>query len=538
MTDTEQEKNILVIGNGFDLYHCLPTRYIDFINVVKRLLELADEQRLQRCSYINYMFGTGSPLYSDGHIKRCYQIHSSSMRNVELKQERIERLVEISKDNVWIKYFLKMCTRNIGWIDFEKEMAQVINAITNYFDCVSGDEKKFLQNGIHIDENVLSRSDIDILMRVPFYEELDEKLKVKEEYYVKDIDGKKILRIDEIKIIHMLEKNLEDLSEALCIYLEQFVQSIAIDKKSNNPLFYRIDEVINFNYTDTYSRLYSKDTKVFYVHGNMNEIENGIVLGINADQKDQQSNMDLRFVKFKKYYQRIQKGTSFRLKKMLNEKNVNHLHIVGHSLDITDKDILTGLIMFENTVTTIYFHSNDAKNEQIAKLILLFGKDKVEELLNEEKIEFQRLRDFEVNNSDDTDIEEYELYEDDYFKYNLRHDCRIIKGDSSNGIILCGNELVNIGVREDGGLGYAEMEIVDYFLGSIEFFNHSGKYKGVVAVDEIFNDNRYGSVSLKIKYLLPKGVEQDISEEELKQLLDTEFMCNPMFVYEVSFEEI
>ena len=198
------------------------------------------------------------------------------MRNVELKQERIERLVEISKENVWIKYFLKMCTRNIGWIDFEKEMAQVINAITNYFDCVSRDEKNFLQKGIHIDENVLSRSDIDILMRVPFYEELEEKLKVKDEYYVKDIEGNKILKIDESKIIYELEQDLENLSEALCIYLEQFVQSIAINKNSNNPLFYNIDEVINFNYTDTYSRLYSKDTKVFYVHGSMNEIENGI----------------------------------------------------------------------------------------------------------------------------------------------------------------------------------------------------------------------------------------------------------------------
>ena len=104
--------------------------------------------------------------------------------------------------------------------------------------------------------------------------------------------------------------------------------------------------------------------------------------------------------------------------------------------------------------------------------------------------------------------------------------------------ILCGNEVVDIGVREEGGLGHEEMEIVDDFLGCIEFFNHSGKYKGVVVIDEMFNDNRYGSVSVKIKYLLPKGVEQDISEEELKQLLDTEFKCNPMFVYEVSFEEL
>ena len=194
--------------------------------------------------------------------------------------------------------------------------------------------------------------------------------------------------------------------------------------------------------------------------------------------------------------------------------------------------------MFENTVTTIYYHSNDAKNEQIAKLILLFGKDKFEELLNDEKIEFQRLCEFEVNNPKDTEIEEYKLYEEDYFEYKLQHDCRIIEEDRFSGTILCGNELVNIGVREEGGLGYAEMEIVDYFLWRIEFFNHSGKYKGVVAVDEIFNDDRYGSVGVKIKYLLPKGVEQDISEAELKQLLDTEFKRNPMFVYEVSFEEL
>lgn len=538
MTDKKQERNILVIGNGFDLYHCLPTRYIDFINVVNRLMELDNEQRLQRCSYINYMFGKGSPLYSDEHIKKCYQIHSNGMKSVELQMQRIERLVEISRDNVWIKYFLKMCNQNIGWIDFEKEMAQVINAITNFFECVSGNENCFLQKGIHIDENVLSRSDIDILMRVPFYEEVEERLKVKDEFYVKGIEREKIVRIDEAKIIHMLEDNLEELAEALCIYLEQFVQSIAIDRSSDNPLFYKIDEVINFNYTDTYSRLYSNDTKVFYVHGSMNEIENGIVLGVNADKRDQNSNMDLRFVKFKKYYQRIQKETSFRIGKMLNENYINHLHIVGHSLDVTDKDILTGLMLFENTTTTIYFHSNAAKKEQIEKLILLFGKDKLEELLNDEKIEFQKLQEFNVRDSQDTGVEEYELYEDDYFEYSMQHDCRIIKEEKFGGTILCGNEIVKVGVREEGGLGYPQMEIVDYFLWRVEYFNHSGKYNGVVVTDEFFDDDRYGPVSVSITYLMPDGVERDISEEELIELLNTEFKCNPIFVNEVKFEVI
>lgn len=538
MEDRKQEQNILVIGNGFDLYHCLPTRYIDFINVVSRLLDLASKQRLQRCSYINYMFGKGSPLHNDEHIKKCYKIHGNRMKNVELNLERIERLVEISKDNVWIKYFLKMCSRNIGWIDFEKEMAQVINAITNYFDCVSGNEKSFLQPGINIDENMLSRSDIDILMQVPFFEEVEERLKVKDEYYVRDIEGKKILKIDETKIIRKLEQDLDSLAEALCIYLEQFVKSIAIDKNSDNSLFYNIDEVINFNYTDTYSKLYSEDTKVFYVHGSINEIENGIVLGINADKKDQHGSMDLRFVKFKKYYQRIQKGTFFQLKKMLNENCVNHLHIVGHSLDITDRDILTGLILFENTVTTVYFHSEEAKNEQIEKLILLFGKDTFEGLIDNRKIELQRLQDFQVNHSQDTDIKEYELYEEDYFEYQLRRACRIVDEDKDSGTILCGNELVNISVREEGGLGDDEMEIVDYFLWRIEILNHSGRYKGVVVAYDFFYDNRYGSVGVSIKYLLPKGMERDVSEEELEGLLETEFMGIGILVSEVKFDEV
>lgn len=32
-------KNILLVGNGFDLYYKLPTKYADFLHVVKFLLK-------------------------------------------------------------------------------------------------------------------------------------------------------------------------------------------------------------------------------------------------------------------------------------------------------------------------------------------------------------------------------------------------------------------------------------------------------------------------------------------------------------------
>lgn len=45
-------KKILVIGNGFDLHHYLPTRYRDFIDVVKRLEEVDKSLKICECKCI------------------------------------------------------------------------------------------------------------------------------------------------------------------------------------------------------------------------------------------------------------------------------------------------------------------------------------------------------------------------------------------------------------------------------------------------------------------------------------------------------
>lgn len=52
----KKEEKVLVIGNGFDLYHYLPTRYIDFIRNVNRLIELENRSNLENCRYIRYLW--------------------------------------------------------------------------------------------------------------------------------------------------------------------------------------------------------------------------------------------------------------------------------------------------------------------------------------------------------------------------------------------------------------------------------------------------------------------------------------------------
>jgi len=93
--------NLLIIGNGFDLAHSLPTSYIDFLK------------------------------YCRGYSKDK-QISESDKMNQEF-------LSSIS-DNMWMKYFLKSTNFNDSrtWIDFEKEIA----AIIDYFNKSNAEIKR------------------------------------------------------------------------------------------------------------------------------------------------------------------------------------------------------------------------------------------------------------------------------------------------------------------------------------------------------------------------------------------------------------
>ena len=50
---------------------------------------------------------------------------------------------------------------------------------------------------------------------------------------------------------------------------------------------------------------------------------------------------------------------------------------MGHSLDVTDGDILSDLILNENVFTTIYYHNKNAMKKQIVNLIKVIGEDEL-----------------------------------------------------------------------------------------------------------------------------------------------------------------
>lgn len=54
----------------------------------------------------------------------------------------------------------------------------------------------------------------------------------------------------------------------------------------------------------------------------------------------------------------------------------------GHSLDITDKDILKDLIDREGVKTTIFYHDKQQQTQQIANLVKMLGQEHFIKMIN------------------------------------------------------------------------------------------------------------------------------------------------------------
>lgn len=351
--------NILVLGNGFDLAHGLPTKYADFLEFIK--------------AFQQFQAGNDSGKYHDYFLllqKNCNDIY--------------EEIDNLSADNCWLRYFItKYQTMNsdgkTGWIDFESEISIFIQALDAARKTLNEQFKKGEKRG-HMEQWQL-----DII--IPLY----------------NIEGKipdeKFIDFSPSTITLRKEKALSDLNKltrCLEIYLCHYLNYDEC-KQLRDIVDLKIDKVLSFNYTDTYKRIYDKtvdsNVEYDYIHGKAginHDIEScNLVLGIDEYLSDSSKNSDNEFIQFKKFYQRIYKMTGCRyidwlektreFRRFLKKGNPpeHNLFFYGHSLDITDADILRRLILEEGFKTTIFYHSKKTLGNQIANLVKVIGEEEL-----------------------------------------------------------------------------------------------------------------------------------------------------------------
>ena len=367
--------NILVIGNGFDLAHGLPTKYGDFlkfVEVIRQVLNTKGEEIDWKDIHLE--------------IKELIKINMENVRNNIFSQEQIWR--ELLEENFWIEYFLQYpMYQKENWIDFESEISNVIQSID--FDMKNNNLK------LDDDDSIVSNFYLEKI----FHKRLPAA--------VLDF-GEDIQVITFREMRDVLYQDLNKLTRAFEIYLCEYVGKIESVKISKEIKSLGIDHVLSFNYSHTYQKLYDKPKKIKYdyIHGesriNSTIESNNMVLGIDEYLNKKSKDKEIDFIAFKKYYQRIYKKTGSEYKNWVDEiansryenevalrerfpkqipykkfNSKHKLYIFGHSLDITDKDVLRDLILNDNVYTTIYYLNKGVMGQQIANLVKVIGQDEL-----------------------------------------------------------------------------------------------------------------------------------------------------------------
>lgn len=189
--------------------------------------------------------------------------------------------------------------------------------------------------------------------------------------------------------------DLNIITRLIEIYLSVFVDKLRyVDPIQQIAELPNITHVLSFNYTHTYQRLYGKpDTKYCYIHGEAKEKGSvdrcNLVLGINEYLQDDARDKDNAFIWFKKFYQRIYKETDSSyidwLAKHEHSRQVYQnyssgipvldIYFYGHSMDVTDKDVLEKLILHENVRSHIFYRNKGSMAKQIQNLVKIIGEE-------------------------------------------------------------------------------------------------------------------------------------------------------------------
>lgn len=390
--------NILIIGNGFDLAHGLPTKYTDF---------------LQYC--------------------RDYDKNDP----VSISNEQNEEFNSLVGENVWLKYFLNTAINldnTKTWIDFEKEVAKVIQNMdlvklkvetASYFNNPSENMLVLLSSNKIVESFIkplctpfTSNSfveregkfiltnkritDIESFINFVYYQLRDFTRAF--EIYCQKINETSILK----PVISSERKNqINEKNKMIESYANQLkyrngsatrkdydqletsrkIVSQELFNLSNkiNPIDYlsfsKFDCVLSFNYTNTYQRLYGNvDTKYCYIHGKAQENKNNtnIIFGINDELSKGEESNDFKWIRFKKFYQRIIFKTGSEYKDWITSKtnrgNIqNYVHIVGLSLDRTDYDVLYEIFSNHNLKIIVYYYCLEDFEDKVQKVIRLLA---------------------------------------------------------------------------------------------------------------------------------------------------------------------
>ena len=412
---------VFMIGNGFDLHYSLPTRYTSFLCTVVYLCKKIEYEKKdgKRFSSVAQVFSDKELRNSDPAIDQCVKTYGEDY-DASINWDYVVEEFENALKNNWIDYLRSSFGEEKKWIDFEREIREVIQEISlaidkqyiqgrNVFFCVPQNDRR-MRRICEKFQVLFSGECFD----APFKDTDAIYYTIDDNCLTEEPIGSGMRHADKGKIASVLFKSLRELVDLLAKYFWLFVEypvKNMIDFKKAIPLDEKLTqrdwkntEIISFNYTHTMKLLYHRELDspppVYFLHGELNEHDlntpSNLVLGVDADKSDSLGSLEVSFLQFKKYYQRVFFQTDISYLEFLNkhdpEKNEElfDLYIIGHSLDPTDKEVIQECFARAASIHVIYHDVGNLSNS-IRNLVLIFGKKSFDDLRAKRKLQFQHI---------------------------------------------------------------------------------------------------------------------------------------------------
>ena len=377
---------IILIGNGFDLAHNLPTRYDQFINWYwdEWFLKLGDCHSRKMCDKLceykiaNYNWS-------------CFLSQNS---NITAKDLMILMRDNKQLFNFKICDFLKSITTSIetkGWVDIENEYYQMLIPLADANVCeMTKDlniQLKFLQdklveylNNISLDDNIVNENI---------------KSKVYEPFQIRDISIRAQDKLEEhvgcwlsqdkrswyhrlfqysLDTTFLLNDILDDIK--VCT-ISKIIKNAEVLKRESAQKFLLPNKILllNFNYTRTpelYLNNKSKITEIMYIHGQLSNPDS-IIFGYGDELDDKyneikklNNNEYLRHFKSSKYLE----SDNYRQLLKFIESEPYQIYIMGHSCGNSDRTLLNTLFEHDNCVSIkpYYYQKENGTDDYLDKI--------------------------------------------------------------------------------------------------------------------------------------------------------------------------
>lgn len=308
---------IILLGNGFDLAHGLPTKYSDFItNYLKRILST---HRQYEDDNVKYSSAYNSLLINENAgVKELMEMIKEDGRiSLEFKNKFLESLINETKVTNWIdieNYYYKKLIRIINW--GAEPNLKAVKQLNENFETV----KLLLENYLALNVNESYEQDSSLAFSKLF-----------DQNFIEDDFG--------------------------------------INKFYPHQLNPRGTLFLNFNYTNTINRYLVgldavKSPILINIHGELLSDENPIVFGFGdeldnkyAEIENYNSNELFRHIKSFMY----SLSSNYQNLSRFVEDDDFQVYVVGHSCGLSDRTMLNYIFEHEKCKSIkIFYHKTEA----------------------------------------------------------------------------------------------------------------------------------------------------------------------------------